>query len=78
MNSDQWVIQPAKTRYWKIFSLAGVELGTYPGASAGAAVAAMARAAGYEDQADAESVVGRWVGAVRPVGRPLARTRTRR
>jgi len=50
--------------YWRIVSAAGQDLGVYLGETEGQALDALAREAGYQDQADAADVAGPFVGAV--------------
>lgn len=55
----------AKT--WRITSGAGVDMGTYPGETEADALDAMARDAGYRDQAHAERVTCAFGGDVTEV-----------
>jgi hypothetical protein len=52
---------------YKIISSAGVDMGTYEGATEAEALDAMARDAGYRDQAEATDVVGPFEGTVEAV-----------
>ena len=52
---------------YKITSSAGVDMGTYDADSAGGALDAMARDAGYRDQAHAAEEVGLFDGTVTEV-----------
>lgn len=51
---------------YRITSLAGQDMGAYPGATPGEALDAMARDAGYADQAAAAAVAGPFDGEVKP------------
>lgn len=53
--------------HFQIVSSAGVEMGTYEADTASEALDAMARDAGYRDQADAASQVGAFDGTVTEV-----------
>jgi len=54
---------------WRITSTDGVELGTYSGSTPADALDAMARDAGYENEAACEEVCGKFQGHVAYVGR---------
>jgi hypothetical protein len=54
---------------YQIISSAGVDMGTFDGATEAEALAAMARDAGYRDQAEATAPVGPFEGTVEAVER---------
>ncbi len=51
---------------WQIISSAGVDLGTFAGATAAEALDALARDAGYASRADVTEQIGAFDGFVRP------------
>jgi len=54
-------------RQWRVTSSAGVDLGVWSGATPADALDAMARDAGYENQADATAIAGPFDGTVERV-----------